>query len=340
MIPRTSTTTVSRLMLWWTVFAISIFSTRAAEQPAPDWHYFGDILSGRVDEQTYASITQGASLFAKSWVGVAASNKPPSCVSCHEIPMPGGSGITANTLVVASPAENSPTGFHVVGRRVPGNVGHGPTLLRTPPLFGLGLLESVTCNTGRLQFDQDCDRGGLGYRGRVSSIDEFVAFAFEKELGVELVLGKDPSDTSKITHEEIGAVATYLRHLAPPPKFPAKDPKAVERGERLFSTLGCASCHGIPTRRRSLSDAWVGIRLTPYTDYRQQKIHEQHEYSVRTAALWGVSYLGPPYFHDASANSLEEAILKHGLAAKVSSDGYRHLSASEKESLILFLRDL
>jgi hypothetical protein len=329
---------------WWAALWLMLLSTVALAQSPTEWHYFGDTLSERVDEETHHAISKGATLFATSWRGAPSrsDNRPSSCVSCHEVPMPGGSGITRHTLVVARPDDRSFTGFHLEGRRGTASekLEIGTMLLRTPPLFGIAIAESAVCSAGQLHSDQDCRTGGLGYRGKIRSIEDFVAFAFEKELGVEVVLSKDGGDTARITRQEIGAVATYLRHLAPPPRFASKDPAALDRGEHLFSKLGCDTCHSAPTEVLSLGPTWLGLRQFPYTDYRQHRIHERYAYSVRTAALWGSSYVGPPYFHDGSATSLEEAILKHELEASFSSGAYRNLSDSERADIIIFLKSL
>ncbi|WP_337459943.1 di-heme oxidoredictase family protein [Corallococcus coralloides] len=65
----------------------------------------------------------------------------------------------------------------------------------------------------------------------------------------------------------------------------------------------------------------------------------------RTAPLWGLGltqmvlpYSG--YLHDGRARTLEEAVLWHGGEAERAREGFRNLSANDRDALVRFLRSL
>jgi CxxC motif-containing protein (DUF1111 family) len=68
--------------------------------------------------------------------------------------------------------------------------------------------------------------------------------------------------------------------------------------------------------------------------------HQQRDSRTefRTPALWGVASTGPPYLHDASAATIEEAILRHGGEAARSRQLFKELNRIEKRRLLGFVR--
>ena len=56
----------------------------------------------------------------------------------------------------------------------------------------------------------------------------------------------------------------------------------------------------------------------------------------RTPPLWGVSQT-PPYMHDGSAPTLEDAILQHNGESVQVRQNYTSLSEEEQKSILLFL---
>jgi len=55
--------------------------------------------------------------------------------------------------------------------------------------------------------------------------------------------------------------------------------------------------------------------------------------------LWGIKDTAP-YLHDGRAETLEQAIAMHAGEATAVTNAYVALSAQDKQSLLLFLRDL
>jgi cytochrome c peroxidase len=130
----------------------------------------------------------------------------------------------------------------------------------------------------------------------------------------------------------VDALATFLRSLLTPgsrfDRWLSGDTAALSareiEGYRLFKSLGCISCHqgvnigGNLFQRhgifRPLASAEPAVLRVP---------------SLRNVAVT------PPYFHDGSAATLEEAVRKMG-AAQLNSD----LSAAQISSIVGFLQTL
>ncbi len=87
----------------------------------------------------------------------------------------------------------------------------------------------------------------------------------------------------------------------------------------LFSDMLLHNIH--PTNFRGMSEPGAGVGV------------------YRTPLLWGISRT-PPYLHDGSAETIEEAIHRHfGEAAQVHNN-YNALPQAERDSLMAFLNDL
>ena len=289
--------------------------------------YFGE-PSPHLDPNTVRRVEAGRAFFVKFWDDGNETRRNKSCLSCHEVPMPGGSGIHSSTFVRVEIDEAHPTGFRMVDPAVPRH-STGETLnLKPPALFGLGLVENVECS-GR------CPQGAIGYRNCLKTIDEFVSVAFESELGVRVKRHPDPAK-NEISPEQIAMVAEFIRYLAPPPVV--EDATAKEGGE-IFNTIGCAACHTQERMTRSSSPSAIRrARFQPLSDFVEHRVRGDRNYGLRTAPLWGLTYTGPPYLHDGSARTLEEAIVAHqGEAANVTKR-YQTLPAADRKLLIRYLK--
>ncbi len=148
----------------------------------------------------------------------------------------------------------------------------------------------------------------------------------------------------------------YLRTLKAPERRDANNPEVL-KGEKLFSQIGCGTCHQ-PTLKTGLSDieTLTNKEFHPYTDLLMHDMgpgldDNYTEGSARTsewrtAPLWGIGLAedsqGDRAFllHDGRAKSLEEAINLHGGESAKSRENYNGLSAAEKQNLIKFLKSL
>jgi CxxC motif-containing protein (DUF1111 family) len=239
---------------------------------------------------------------------------------------------------------------------------------QTPALFGLGLLETVSDeDILALADEDDADGDGIsgkpswtdggrlgrfGWKAQVPSLAEFVRDAVTAELGMTLpqedglTFGR-VHDNDDIADPELnvayaGPLLDYLVMLGPPPPGTPADAAAAARGETLFETVGCVKCH-VPTLDgtggpiAAYTDLLLHDILPPGTPGIEDASASMTEF--RTAPLWGIATT-PPYFHDGSADTLDDAVRAHdGEAADIRA-AYEALTAEERTDLISFLESL
>lgn len=253
--------------------------------------------------------------------------------------------------------------------------------LRHPPsLIGLGLLEAVT-EAVIVEFADPDDRDGDGISGRAARVRDPAsgalalgrfgwkasqpslraqnAAALREDLGVTTSVYPDapalPSPP-ELSDEDLDKLTRYLRLLEPPARRDVFAPPVV-RGERLFSSLGCATCHRPSLQTGDVADLPELSRRTiaPYSDL---LLHDMGDGLAdgrpeggasgrewRTAPLWGLGLLGAVsgsvhLLHDGRARSVEEAILWHGGEAQAAREKFRRASAADRAALLAFLASL
>ena len=137
-----------------------------------------------------------------------------------------------------------------------------------------------------------------------------------------------------------------MRFLAPVGRTNVDD--TAREGERVFTAIGCATCH-VPSlvttpnvhpafNRKSvplfsdllLHDIGTGDGI-------RQASAEPEE--IRTPSLWGLR-LRRPLLHDGSAPTVDQAIRRHGNEAELARHGAERLSPSERTALNAFLHSL
>ena len=168
-----------------------------------------------------------------------------------------------------------------------------------PPVFGLGLLESIPENT-LLSFADETDADGDGISGRPNyifdsasnkqdlgrfglkantvSLSHQVAVAYQQDMGVTSSVLPDENCKGQSQYTQtrtkvelpdstLNAVTFYVRTLGVPARRNVND-VVNKRGETLFTQINCSGCHkptiytGLNTSVPSLS----GQRIHPYTD--------------------------------------------------------------------------
>ncbi|KTG17252.1 hypothetical protein AUR63_08790 [Guyparkeria sp. XI15] len=176
----------------------------------------------------------------------------------------------------------------------------------------------------------------------------------DPELGWNSATGRPDLEAGE---RILGDVTFYTQTLAVPSRRFVDNPE-VRHGERLFEQAGCAACH-VP--RLATGEHPEGIALlsnreiAPYSDF---LLHDMGEGLAdgrgdflasgrewRTPPLWGIGLnelvTGHRFFlHDGRARGLAEAILWHGGEAEPARERFRHLSAADRDALLLFLRSL
>lgn len=327
--------------------------------------YFGDPLPW-LSEAEQQQFQLGFQVFEKNWGpsdGAGDHFNAESCVSCHRDPLPGGSGSRDDSFILLQPAGTRPRKLSRLFRDETGSVRQLPPpggvfRRRTPALFGLGLIEVIPAGqiAARASLQPEGMRGRpvwidgrlgrFGAKANVPDLEEFTEDALHTELGIptEVIATRLRVDGS------LQNLLQYLRGLAPPSPRPSWDPDS--RGARLFQMLECSVCH-VPEYRIRLETASTKneeVVIRPYTDLLVHRMGAARSDlsdapdiradEFRTAPLWGLASVGPPYLHDGAARSLTDAILMHGGEAQHSADQFKALSAEEKEALLEFLRSL
>lgn len=104
---------------------------------------------------------------------------------------------------------------------------------------------------GRVSRQKDGRLGRFGWKGQTPGLEDFVLTACAVELGLEVPghpqggLPQKPDyrpEGLDLTAEECASLTAYVRNLPRPGRVNA-DHGDVRAGERLFSAVGCATCH-------------------------------------------------------------------------------------------------
>ena len=268
-----------------------------------------------------------------------------------------------------------PREANVVARRV------------TTPLFGAGLIDSILDSeimlgtlrakpagiAGKVSMVKDVVSGKnligrFGWKAQQATLLAFSGDAYLNEMGItnrffpkenapngntallarfdhvaDLEDKIDPADSKS----DIDRLADFMRLLAPPARLPVTG--TAVSGERLFSSMDCASCH-TPTMRTgkneivALSDKNVGL-------YSDLLLHDMGALGdgiaqgtagvrdMRTAPLWGLRSR-PTYLHDGRANSVDASIRGHDGEAVNSRNKYNAASVADRAALLAFLNTL
>lgn len=266
-----------------------------------------------------------------------------------------------------------------------------------PVVFGLGLLENIPDGTILANADPNDMNGdsisgkpnfvtppgwvtgvpgpyGGRYLGRfgrkagVAFLIQQVATAYSQDMGITSdflpqenphpqagILGDDVPDP-EVSTATVNDVVAYLRTLAPPKSGP-KSP-FIDRGEQIFSQVGCASCH-VPTMRAGVHPTIAALSNVDVPLYSDLLLHDMGDgledkfvesdasgKEWRTTPLWGLRLLEQQlggtafYLHDGRTSDLREAIRLHGGEAQSARDRFLALPSGDGEALLAFLRSL
>ncbi len=251
-----------------------------------------------------------------------------------------------------------------------------------PFLFGLGLVEAIPEPEILRRADpQDRDRDGisgrpgrtrngtmgrLGRKADVATLADFVSSALRLEMGVTSALAPieqglnggplpanvDPVPDPEVDLQTVQRLADFVRFLAPLPPAPlAADARrdTVMRGERLFTSLGCPSCH-VPSMTTGRSDVPALDHKVVYL-FSDLLLHDMGREladvcgagaapaELRTALLAGLRYR-ERFLHDGRALDVSEAILAHGGEAARARAAFAQLDWASRQLLLVFLETL
>jgi CxxC motif-containing protein (DUF1111 family) len=208
--------------------------------------------------------------------------------------------------------------------------------------------------------------GRFSRKAGVPTLLEFTARAFPNEMGITRPLSPvegtvggapmppdtDPAPDPEIGMDDIQKALTFVRFLAPPPPLHLtnfNDRVLAGRGRRVFQELDCAACH-VPEMRtgRNPIQALDRKRIALYSDL---LVHDMgadlsdicmgqaQASEFRTELLMGLRFRDQ-FLHDGSAQSVSEAIERHGGEAQSSRDRFKALTDYDKSALLIFLGTL
>lgn len=203
--------------------------------------------------------------------------------------------------------------------------------------------------------------GRFGLKGRIATVDEFVADAYQGDMGITSPLRPDelPNPSSDddelpgldIDADTVNRVADYVRLLRIPTRGAAsRDARARE----TFEEIGCAACHvpslrtrsDYPVEKLADVDAWVysDVLLHDMGPSFADGLTEFDAGSTewKTAPLIGLRHV-QNYLHDGRAGSIEEAVGMHGAdgsEAQPAVDRFLALDEQERAQLLEFLSAL
>jgi len=146
---------------------------------------------------------------------------------------------------------------------------------------------------------------------------------------------------------DVGRLADFMTLLAPPER--GVTTTDVVAGESVFFDIGCSACH-LPTIQTGPNGiaALNRVAFHPYSDF---LLHDMGSLGdgiaqgqaspreMRTAPLWGLRSAGR-LLHDASASTIDQAILRHDGQGRGARDRFAALDADRSAALLAFLRSL
>ena len=210
--------------------------------------------------------------------------------------------------------------------------------------------------------------GRFGRKAGIAFLTQQVVTAYQQDIGItsELLPEENPHPQAELLGDDVpdpevsaavvNDVVFYLRTLAPPRR--GLNTPQVQRGEEVFTTIDCASCH-IPTMRTGPHSTIAALSNVEAHLYSDLLLHDMGEELAdnfvegeatgrewRTTPLWGLrlyeEQLGGTafYLHDGRTSDLREAIRAHGGEAASARSRFLELPPEDREALIAFLKSL
>jgi CxxC motif-containing protein (DUF1111 family) len=250
-------------------------------------------------------------------------------------------------------------------------------------VIGMGLLEAIDERTILTRADQkDCDANGIsgrpnfvkdpvtgalrlgrfGWKAEKVSVQHQIAEALSEDMGVGTTMFPE-GGKAELSDADLSHLVTYMRLVSVPGQRNYGD-ATVTRGEQIFKTIGCASCHA--------TDVVTGANH-PFTELRNQSIKPYtdmllHDMGAdladnsgvaaptteaspasasewRTPPLWGTGLLmtvnaHTGLLHDGRAANVLEAVLWHSGEAEKTKVAVTQLPAADRAALLAFVNSL
>jgi CxxC motif-containing protein (DUF1111 family) len=221
--------------------------------------------------------------------------------------------------------------------------------------------------------------GRFGWKNQHASLLSFSADAYLNEMGITNPLFPtentsngnsvasfdtvpDPEDAPTTAHPfgpDVEAFTRFVRSLKAPPR-PLFSSRAVVQGQKIFTDIGCVTCHtdSITTAPAGTSfnggtfivDASLGDKIIhPFGDFMLHDVGTGDgivqnggaltQNQVRTAPLWGLR-TRTRLMHDGLTLTPLDAINRHAGQAAGAVSNFNALTASDKSLVFTFLNSL
>ena len=216
--------------------------------------------------------------------------------------------------------------------------------------------------------------GRFGWKDQHASLLSFAADAYLNEMGITSPLqpventtnGRSIAPYDRVADPEddgddVETFAQFMRSTLPP----ARDAELAgtmeaQRGERVFSAIGCNICHVTSITTAPAGTLINGGELVVPAALGSKTIHPFSDFllhdigtgdgivqnggqgtanKMRTAPLWGLR-THDRFMHDAASLTLINAILRHDGEASVTRSRFRSLFSSDQDALLTFLSSL
>ncbi len=251
----------------------------------------------------------------------------------------------------------------------------GTGMRSSPAVFGLGLLDQVSDQTiiflsrirhpdgvrGRPAILPDGRVGRFGRKATGASLTEFNATAFAAEMGITNRLhpvegtiagqpfpaGVDAAPEPEIDDASLNAADGFVRFLAPVRPEPLTD--EAKHGRTLFRQIRCTSCH-VPVLVTGFSRT-PALRFKFVRAYTDLLLHDMGDENAdicdgvatpnefRTQPLMGIRFQ-EGFMHDGAAETIPEAIQRHGGEATTIRDRFFNLIPSDQAAIVAFVLSL
>jgi CxxC motif-containing protein (DUF1111 family) len=223
-----------------------------------------------------------------------------------------------------------------------------------------------------LEADGRARIGRFGWKSQHASLVSFSADAYLNEMGITTPLlptentssGRDVAPYDPVEDPEddgvdVTAFANFMRSTKAPSRGPIDE--QVLAGERVFTQIGCATCHtpSITTARPGtvagalvIPPALGNKTIHPYSDFLLHDVgtgdgipvlpgeeYAETANQMRTAPLWALRTRNR-LMHDGLSFTKREAIARHAGQATQVTQRYQSLSNIQRAALLRFLDSL
>jgi mono/diheme cytochrome c family protein len=211
--------------------------------------------------------------------------------------------------------------------------------------------------------------GKFGWKAQFARLEDFVAAACANELGLgtpktaqaKPFTADTPDVEPDLNRKQFRSLVAFVKTLPKPVEIlpdSLTEQAAAARGQELFATIGCSACHvpdiggvkGVysdfllyslddPIPPGGSGGGGPYNEPPPELQLAARPRSEPRPDEWKTPPLWGVAD-SAPYLHDGSAPTLRDAILRHRGDARLVSDAYQKLDATDQAAVISFLKTL